>query len=75
MASPKSKPVQAALSVEPPKTKEPVKAVVLEDFVFQVSLYPGRSGHTQLFRRKTIVTGTMLIKQMLAAGKPIQITE
>lgn len=74
MTKPKSRQVQPSVK-ETAEIKVPSKASVLEDFVFQVSLYPGRSGHTQLFKRKVVVTGAGLIKQMLAAGKPIEIIE
>jgi len=74
MSKPKSRQVQP-LFTEAAEIKVPSKAAVLEDFVFQVSLYPGRSGHTQLFKRKVVVTGAGLIKQMLAARKPIEIIE
>jgi len=51
------------------------KAIVLEDFVFQIRLSPRLPSYTQVFKRKTIVNNPMLIRQMLEAKKPIEIIE
>jgi len=51
------------------------KAIVLEEFVFQICLSPGLPSYTQIFARKTIVNNPMLIRQMLDAKKPIEIIE
>jgi hypothetical protein len=53
----------------------PRKAIVLEDFVFQIKLSSHSASYTQVFRRKTIVNNPMLITQMLEADKPIEIIE
>lgn len=74
MAKPKNKDMKNAKET-PVEGVSDAKAIVLEDFAFQIRLSPKMPGYTQVFKRKTIVTNPMLIRQMLEAKKPIETIE